>query len=87
MYGPARGPTGSCEVAPVRADGTFRIRAPAGENRIYLRGQPDGYGSASEVVRVIEGEQVQVVWKLGKPKMRKRAAPRGGGIGLGQLPG
>ncbi len=63
MYGPARGPGGSCEATPVLADGTFRIRAPEGTNRIYLRGG-SGYSKPSEEVEVIEGEETLVVWKL-----------------------
>ncbi|MCK5943442.1 MAG: hypothetical protein KAI24_15780 [Planctomycetes bacterium] len=61
--------------------------APAGDNRIYLRAQPAGYGSASEVVRVVEGEDVQIVWKLTKPAKRRGPVQRGGGIGVWQLPG
>lgn len=63
MYGPARGDGGSCQHTPVRADGTFRIRAPAGRNRIYLRAA-GGYDEPSEFVQVVEGEEVAVEWKL-----------------------
>ncbi|MCR9245224.1 MAG: carboxypeptidase-like regulatory domain-containing protein [bacterium] len=66
MYGPARGPGGSCEVAPVLQDGTFRIRAPAGRNRIYLRGAPRGYNEPTEWVEVTEGGEHEVVWRLRK---------------------
>ncbi|MBK8095983.1 MAG: carboxypeptidase regulatory-like domain-containing protein [Planctomycetes bacterium] len=63
MYGPARGPGGACECTPVLADGTFRIRAPAGTNRIYLRAA-GGYAEPSEEVVVVEGQETQVVWQL-----------------------
>jgi hypothetical protein len=49
MYGPARGDGGACECTPVLPDGTFRIRAPAGRNRIYLR-VAEGWSEPSEVV-------------------------------------
>lgn len=65
MYGPARGSGGSCECAPVRKDGTFRIRAPEGRNRIYLRGT-DGYSEPTEWVDVVEGEETEVVWRVKK---------------------
>jgi len=63
MYGPARGNGGSCQCTPVLDDGTFRIRAPAGRNRIYLR-SANGYNEPSEYVQVVEGEEVTVEWKL-----------------------
>lgn len=63
MYGPARGTGGSCQCTPVRADGTFRIRAPAGQNRIYLRAAM-GYNEPSEYVTVTEDQDTEVVWKL-----------------------
>ena len=65
MYGPARGSGGSCECVPVQKDGTFRIRAPAGRNRIYLRGT-DGYSEPTEWVDVVEGEATEVVWRVKK---------------------
>lgn len=76
MYGPARGDGGACECTPVLADGTFRIRAPAGRNRIYLRGA-GGYSEPSEVVLVVEGKETPVEWKL-RPPPSKRARPAGG---------
>jgi hypothetical protein len=66
MYGPARGDGGACEVAPVLPDGTFRIRAPAGSNRIYLRAAK-GYSEPSEVVTVVEGKETAVEWRLRPP--------------------
>lgn len=63
MYGPARGDGGSCQCTPVRDDGTFRIRAPAGQNRIYLRAAM-GYNEPSEFVTVTEGQDTEVVWEL-----------------------
>lgn len=71
MYGPARGDGGACECTPVRADGTFRIRAPAGRNRIYLRAAM-GWSEPSEFVEVIEGQEKEVVWKVSKGKPRRR---------------
>jgi hypothetical protein len=65
MYGPARGAGGSCQCTPVQPDGTFRIRAPAGRNRIYLRAA-NGYNEPSEFVDVVEGEEVLVEWKLNR---------------------
>ncbi len=69
MYGPARGSGGSCEVTPVLADGTFRIRAPAGRNQIYLRAA-EGWSEPSEFVEVVEGQETKVQWQL------VRAGPR-----------
>ncbi|MFO1078172.1 MAG: carboxypeptidase-like regulatory domain-containing protein [Planctomycetota bacterium] len=66
MYGPARGPGGSCECTPVLPDGTFRIRAPAGSNRIYLRGAGRGYNEPSENVIVVEGQETKVEWQLAR---------------------
>ena len=63
MYGPARGDGGSCEASPVLPDGTFRIRAPAGRNHIYLRGA-EGWSEPSEYVDVVEGQETKVEWKL-----------------------
>jgi hypothetical protein len=63
MYGPARGDGGSCQCTPVQADGTFRIRAPAGKNRIYLRAA-NGYNEPTETVEVKEGQDTEVVWQL-----------------------
>lgn len=63
MYGPARGEGGSCEATPVLPDGTFRIRAPAGRNHIYLRGA-EGWHEPSEYVDVVEGQATKVEWKL-----------------------
>ena len=63
MYGPARGDGGSCQRTPVQADGTFRIRAPAGKNRIYLRAAM-GYKEPSEFVQVVEGQETEVVWEV-----------------------
>ncbi|MCA8952620.1 MAG: carboxypeptidase regulatory-like domain-containing protein [Planctomycetes bacterium] len=65
MYGPARGPGGSCECTPVLADGTFRIRAPAGRNRVYLR-SAGGYTEPSSEVDVVEGQETEVVWQVRK---------------------
>lgn len=76
MYGPARGDGGACECTPVRPDGTFRIRAPAGQNRIYLRAA-GGYSEPSEVVTVVDGKETQVEWKL-QPPPPQRARPAGG---------
>ncbi|MCU0863159.1 MAG: carboxypeptidase-like regulatory domain-containing protein [Planctomycetes bacterium] len=67
MYGPARGDGGACECTPVRPDGTFKIRAPAGRNRIYLRAA-EGWSEPSEEVEVREGEVTQVAWKLRRAK-------------------
>jgi hypothetical protein len=67
MYGPARGDGGSCEVVPVLADGTFRIRAPGGRNRIYLRGAR-GYSEPSEFVEVVEGQETKVEWLVEERK-------------------
>jgi len=63
MYGPARPRGGACESTPVRADGTFKIRAPAGKNLIYLRAEPF-YEEKSETVEVEEGKETKVVWKV-----------------------
>ena len=76
MYGPARGDGGACECTPVLPDGTFRIRAPAGDNRIYLR-SAGGYSEPSEVVLVVEGKVTTVEWTL-QPPPSKRAKPPGG---------
>lgn len=76
MYGPARGDGGACECTPVLPDGTFRIRAPAGDNRICLRGA-GGYSEPSEVVGVVEGQETKVEWKL-QPPPPKQARPAGG---------
>ena len=65
MYGPARGSGGACEATPVLADGTFRIRAPEGKNRIYLRAA-EGWSEPSEVVEVVEGQETKVEWRLRK---------------------
>jgi Carboxypeptidase regulatory-like domain len=70
MYGPARGDGGACECTPVRPDGTFRIRAPAGRNRIYLRAA-EGWSEPSEVVEVREGVTTAVEWRLQRPKAVK----------------
>jgi len=63
MYGPARPDGGACECTPVLPDGTFRIRAPAGRNNIYLRGAV-GWTEPSEDVVVVEGEETKVEWRL-----------------------
>jgi len=76
MYGPARGDGGACECTPVLPDGTFRIRAPAGRNSIYLRAA-GGYSEPSEVVTVVEGQETPVEWKL-RPPPPNRAKPAGG---------
>jgi hypothetical protein len=70
MYGPARGDGGACECAPVRPDGTFKIRAPAGRNRIYLRAA-EGWSEPSEEVEVREAATTIVEWKLQRPKAGK----------------
>lgn len=70
MYGPARGDGGSCETTPVLPDGTFRIRAPAGRNHIYLRAA-EGWNEPSESVVVVEGQETKVEWKL-KPAGKSR---------------
>lgn len=70
MYGPARGDGGSCETTPVLPDGTFRIRAPAGRNHIYLR-SAEGWSEPSESVVVVEGQETKVEWKL-KPAGKGR---------------
>lgn len=64
MYGPARGQGGACECTPVLPDGTFRIRAPAGTNRIYLRAAGRGYSEPTESVIVVEGQETKVEWQL-----------------------
>ena len=74
--GPRSGDGGACECTPVLPDGTFRIRAPAGDNRIYLRGA-GGYSEPSELVPVVEGKETAVEWKL-QPPPSKRAKPAGG---------
>jgi hypothetical protein len=71
MYGPARGNGGSCEATPVLPDGTFRIRAPAGKNHIYLRGT-EGWSEPSENVDVVEGQETKVEWQLVKPRAVKK---------------
>lgn len=63
MYGPARHGSGACECTPVQADGTFKIRAPAGKNRIYLRAAL-GYSEPDETVDVVEGEETKVEWRV-----------------------
>ena len=63
MYGPARGDGGSCQCTDVQPDGTFRIRAPAGKNRVYLRAA-NGYNEPSETVVVAEGQETEVTWRL-----------------------
>ena len=72
MYGPARPDGGACECTPVLPDGTFRIRAPAGVNRIYLRAAGDGYSEPTENVQVRDGEETQVEWKLTRGPRRAR---------------
>jgi hypothetical protein len=71
MYGPARGDGGACECTPVLPDGTFKIRAPAGKNRIYLRSAM-GWSEPSEVVSVQDGETTEVVWRLRRNRARAR---------------
>jgi len=61
LHGPSRGPNG--DTYPVFPDGTFRIRAPAGENRIELRTTLP-YEEPSEVVTVAEGQESEVQWNL-----------------------
>jgi len=82
MYGPARGPGGSCECAKIEDDGTFRIRAPAGTNRIYLRGA-GGYEEPSEDVSVLDGEETEVLWEI----RRNAAKPRPGKKGQDNISG
>ncbi|MFT4511326.1 MAG: hypothetical protein ACI89X_002991 [Planctomycetota bacterium] len=53
----------SFDKLPCHADGTFRIRAPAGKNRIYLRAGM-GYYAPSEHVDVAENQAAEVVWRL-----------------------
>ena len=67
MYGPARGDGGACECTPVLPDGTFKIRAPAGRNRIYLR-SANGYSEPSEFVEVQDGRDTKVEWRLTPPR-------------------
>ena len=71
MYGPARGDGGACECTPVLPDGTFRIRAPAGRNRIYLRAAGDGYSEPTERVTVEDGKETIVEWKLTRGPRRR----------------
>lgn len=71
MYGPARPDGGACECTPVLPDGTFRIRAPAGVNRIYLRAAGDGYGEPTENVEVRDGQETPVEWKLTRGPRRR----------------
>ena len=83
MYGPARGDGGSCECTKVDKHGTFRIRAPAGKNRIYLRAAR-GYDEPSEIVDVVEGVQTEVIWRVhrgGKAAKRPPQKPGGDKIG------
>ncbi|MBK8096381.1 MAG: carboxypeptidase regulatory-like domain-containing protein [Planctomycetes bacterium] len=63
MYGPARPDGGACESTPVQPDGTFRIRAPAGVNEIYLR-SANGYNEPRQNVEVVEGKETEVEWRL-----------------------
>ncbi len=65
MYGPARPDGGACECTPVLADGTFRIRAPAGKNRIYLRAAL-GWSEPTETVDVVEGQDTKVEWRVSR---------------------
>ncbi len=69
MYGPARPEGGACECTPVLPNGTFRIRAPAGRNLIYLRAA-GGYDEPSEEVEVAEGQETKVEWKVGRGRRR-----------------
>jgi Carboxypeptidase regulatory-like domain len=71
MYGPARPHSGGgCEVAPVGADGSFRIRAPEGVNYVYLRpGAGWVEGTSGQNVTVVEGQEVQVEFRA-KPGKR-----------------
>ena len=71
MYGPARGDGGACECTPVLPDGTFRIRAPAGRNMIYLRAAGDGYSEPTEHVAVQDGQETLVEWKLTRAPRRR----------------
>jgi hypothetical protein len=70
MYGPARGEGGACECTPVLPDGTFKIRAPAGMNRIYVRGA-NGYSEPSDYVEVHDGKVTNVEWRLSPPIRKK----------------
>jgi len=69
MNGPARPPETGIQCARVAADGTFRIRAPAGTNHLYLREGNDWTGIASQGdFAVVEGEETKV-------EFRARRAP------------
>ena len=71
LHGPARPRSGAAvEVAPIREDGTFRIRAAPGVNFPYLRahedwkvlGTPEHH--AVELVQVEEGQTVEIEMRV-----------------------
>ena len=67
MYGPSRPRSGpACEVTPIQADGSFRIRAAPGNNYVYLRvyNRSRAVPPAAMDVDVAEGQVVTVQFKV-----------------------
>jgi hypothetical protein len=61
VFGPARPPRALAHAVKVAGDGTFRVRVPAGTNRLYLRpgdGWMEQRGSGN--FEVSEGEETRV---------------------------
>ena len=72
MSGPARPPETGIQCATVRADGTFRIRAPAGQNHVYLRvgaGWNETGRSAGDF-EVVDGQETQVEFRARRVKAK-----------------
>ena len=73
VYGPARPQSGGMvETALTRADGTYTLRVPAGQQHVYIGGPvPDGYTSPSQSARDVttaQGKDVTVNFALGRAK-------------------
>jgi hypothetical protein len=74
MYGPARPNETGCQCVPLKADGTFRIRAPAGMNYVYLRAG-DGWVATTGDGKfdVVEGQETKVEFQC---KRGREAEPK-----------
>src|SRR5262245_40612552 len=71
MQGPARPNETGCQCEPIRPDGTFRIRALAGTNYLYLRPGDGGVEATSGMnIEVVEGKETQVVFKAQRGRSR-----------------
>jgi hypothetical protein len=71
MYGPSRPRSGAaCDVAPVLADGTFRLRVAPGSNHVYLRAVEGFNPVAPDAcdVDVAAGAEVKIEFKVRKPR-------------------